>query len=87
MPTPRASGGTTRPGEDTTRPENAIVPARTGSKPARQRSTVVLPQPEGPSRQPMPPAASENERPRTTTCSTYACSIPATSTDAAIGGV
>ena len=66
MPTPRASGGTTRSGDETTRPEIAIVPARTGSKPARQRSTVVLPHPEGPRRQPMPPASSENDRPRTT---------------------
>ena len=38
-----------------------IVPARTGSKPAMARSTVVLPQPDGPSRQPMSPAA-ERER-------------------------
>jgi hypothetical protein len=66
MPMPRASGGTTRPGDDTSRPENEIVPARSGSKPARQRRTVVLPQPEGPSRQPMSPAARESDSPRTT---------------------
>ncbi len=32
-----------------------ISPAATRSKPAMQRSTVVLPQPEGPSRQPIRP--------------------------------
>src|SRR6185436_3612317 len=83
MPMPRASGGTTRPGSLTTRPESEIVPARTGSKPARQRRTVVLPQPDGPSRHPMSPAASENDMPRTTGCASYACSSPTTSTEAA----
>jgi hypothetical protein len=39
-------------------------PRRTGSKPAMARSTVVLPQPEGPSRQPMRPASSSRESDR-----------------------
>ena len=44
-------------------------PACTGSNPAMQRSTVVLPQPLGPSRQPIAPRASEKVSPRTTSWS------------------
>ena len=39
-------------------PLSRISPPCTGSKPAMQRSTVVLPQPHGPSRQPMAPGSS-----------------------------
>ncbi len=66
MPMLPRSGGIEPPGSETTRPENAIVPRVTGSKPARQRSTVVLPHPDGPSRQPMPPRGEREVRPRTT---------------------
>ncbi len=43
-----------------------MLPPVIGSNPARQRSTVVLPHPEGPSRQPIAPSASAKLKPRTT---------------------
>ena len=61
MPTRRASGGCVRPGWLTRSPSSQTAPAATGSKPATARSTVVLPQPEGPSRQPTVPRASARE--------------------------
>ncbi len=42
------------------------VPSRTASKPATQRSSVLLPQPDGPRRQPISPGANAKER----SCST-----------------
>ncbi len=69
MPMRRFSGASAIPGRDTTLPARRISPSCTASKPAMQRSTVVLPQPLGPSRQPMAPRASEKLKPRTTTCS------------------
>ncbi len=48
------------------RSESTISPPCTGSKPAMHRRTVVLPQPEGPSRHPMRPGASEKDSLRTT---------------------
>ena len=51
MPMLRRSGGTTAPGADTTLPPTRISPASGSRKPAIIRSVVVLPQPEGPSRQ------------------------------------
>ncbi|CPJ04679.1 Uncharacterised protein [Bordetella pertussis] len=39
-----------------------MCPASTGSKPAMARSTVVLPQPDSPSRQPMWPAGRLSDR-------------------------
>ena len=69
MPMLRASGGTIVPGVDSTRSASAIWPLRTGSKPATQRRSVLLPQPDGPSRQPISPGASVNDRSRSTgTC-------------------
>ena len=62
MPTWRFSGGTWRPGLATSLPLIRIRPAATGSNPAMQRRTVVLPQPLAPSRQPICPRASENDR-------------------------
>jgi hypothetical protein len=54
--------------EDSSTSPSRTEPARTGSKPAMARSTVVLPQPEGPNRQAMPPASSASEKPSTTVC-------------------
>ena len=62
MPMLRRSGGTSIAGVDTTVSDSAMVPARTGSKPATQRSSVLLPQPEGPRRQPISPGANAKER-------------------------
>src|SRR5579875_2378823 len=45
----RRSGGKWRPGAATCNPPIAIVPSERRSIPARQRSSVVLPDPEGPS--------------------------------------
>ena len=49
MPTRRRSGGTEPPAPATRRPPISIVPASGASRPAIRRSTVVLPQPDGPS--------------------------------------
>ena len=65
MPMRRFSGGKLVSVEETTTPFSRMRPALGVSKPAMQRSTVVLPQPLGPSRQPIAPRASENDRPRT----------------------
>ena len=83
IPMRRSSGGNDAVGLETTRPDSAMLPPAMGSKPARQRSTVVLPQPEGPSRQPIRPSASVKSRPRTTRFAPYACSRLRTSTEAA----
>ena len=64
MPTRRDSGATCIRVEMTV-PSSRMRPARSGSKPAMARSTVVLPQPDSPSRQPMWPAAA-SVRSRTT---------------------
>ncbi len=58
MPILRSRGGSSTPraGDDTTRPAMLIVPAVGCSSPATQRSVVVLPQPEGPSRTTISPA-------------------------------
>ena len=49
MPTRRFSGGIVRPGPATTSSETTTQPASGCSKPAITRSSVVLPQPDGPS--------------------------------------
>src|SRR5450755_2830458 len=58
MPRSRSRGGTRMPrsGEDTTRPAIEISPEVGCSSPATQRSVVVLPQPEGPSKTTISPA-------------------------------
>ena len=58
MPMLRRRGGTSTPrsGADTTRPPIAMRPAVGCSRPATQRSVVVLPQPEGPSSTTISPA-------------------------------
>ena len=63
MPMRRRSGGTCRPpARLTTAPSIEMLPAATRSKPAMQRSAVVLPQPDGPSRQQISPLASARSR-------------------------
>src|SRR2546429_3336441 len=58
MPRSRERGGTKMPraGDDTTLPAMLISPDVGCSSPATQRSVVVLPQPEGPSRTTISPA-------------------------------
>jgi hypothetical protein len=65
MPTPRASGGTSRLGLATTSPRKLTVPASGASKPAMSRRVVVFPQPEGPSRATISPSSTESESPST----------------------
>ena len=50
IPSPRCSGGTSRPGATTGSPLMWMVPLSGCSSPAIMRSVVVFPQPEGPSR-------------------------------------
>jgi hypothetical protein len=66
MPMRRRSGGTWCCGLLTRSPSSQTSPALTGSNPAMARSTVVLPQPEGPSRQPTVPRARVIEKFSTT---------------------
>ena len=61
MPILRRSGGSVSPGRDTTAPSRPMLPLATGSNPAMARNKLVLPQPLGPSRQPMAPSASDRE--------------------------
>src|ERR1700742_4515634 len=58
MPRSRARGGTRmpRPGDDTPLPQIETSPPVGCSRPATQRSVVVLPQPDGPSRTTISPA-------------------------------
>src|SRR5262249_37815685 len=65
MPRSRERGGTRMPraGEDTTFPPIVISPPVGCSRPATQRSVVVLPQPEGPSSTTISPAGTEKLTP------------------------
>ena len=49
-------------------PLSRISPAEIGSNPAMQRNTVVLPQPLGPSRQPISPFFKVSDKSFTTAC-------------------
>ncbi len=62
---PRFSGGTARPSAATISPPIRIVPAEEPSRPAMQRSVVVLPQPLGPSSETNSPSSTVKERSRT----------------------
>ncbi len=62
----RRSGGSVRAGEDTTRSPTRISPAVGSTKPAISRSVVVLPQPDGPSRQTSAPCSIVNDTSSTT---------------------
>src|ERR1700761_3622749 len=65
MPRSRARGGTRMPrsGDDTTLPPIEISPPVGCSRPATQRSVVVLPQPDGPSSTTISPAGTEKLTP------------------------
>src|ERR1700750_1444500 len=65
MPRSRKRGGTRMPraGDDTTLPPIAISPSVGCSRPATQRSVVVLPQPDGPSNTTISPAGTEKLTP------------------------
>src|SRR6188472_2205735 len=67
MPRSRRRGGTRTPrsGDDTTLPAMLISPDVGCSSPATQRSVVVLPQPEGPSRTTISPGATSKLTPST----------------------
>src|SRR5437879_10944966 len=78
----RFSGGSVRAGEDTTLPPTAISPSVGSTKPAISRSVVVLPQPEGPSRQTRLPCSIRIETSSTTACGPYFFVSPRSSTDA-----
>ncbi len=66
--TPRCSGGTLRSALATVWPSISILPASTAMKPATARSSVVLPQPELPTTQPMSPWARVRSSPSATHC-------------------
>src|SRR5215217_4869624 len=78
----RRSGGRVRLGEDTIRSPTAISPADGSMKPAMSRSVVVLPQPDGPSRQTSVPCAIVIEISSTTAWGPYFFVNPRSSTDA-----
>src|SRR4029077_12579880 len=59
---PRRSGGRLRPGCETTRPPTRMVPRSGSMKPATRRNVVVLPHPDGPSRQHNEPCATVSVR-------------------------
>ena len=63
MPRPRSFGGTRtlRSEEKRTRPATLISPLSGVSRPAMQRSVVVLPQPDGPSSVKSWPSSTSNE--------------------------
>src|SRR5262249_449141 len=67
MPILRERGGTWTPsaGADTTRPPILMRPAEGCSRPAIQRSLVVLPPPHGPSTPPISPAGTGKLTPST----------------------
>src|SRR5260370_16567214 len=67
----RRSGGSVRPGADTTRSPTAICPADGSMKPAMSRSVVVFPQPEGPSRHTRRPCSTRSDTPSTTATEPY----------------
>ena len=63
----RRSGGTTDWTDDTTLPPTRISPASGSRKPAIMRNVVVLPQPDGPSRQTNSPCSTDRLMPSTET--------------------
>ena len=78
----RRSGGSVFCGEETTRSPTRISPAVGSTKPAISRKVVVLPQPDGPSRQTSLPCAIVIEMLSTTACAPYFFVNPRSSTDA-----
>ncbi len=78
----RRSGGSVFCGDETTRSPTRISPAVGSTKPAISRSVVVLPQPDGPSRQTSVPCSIVIEMSSTTACGPYFFVNPRSSTDA-----
>ena len=78
----RRSGGSVFCGEDTTRSPTRISPSVGSTKPATSRNVVVLPQPDGPSRQTSVPCAIVIETLSTTAFGPYFFVNPRSSTDA-----
>ncbi len=67
----RRSGGTTEPGEEIALPSTRISPASGSMKPAIILSVVVLPHPEGPSRQMNSPCSTARLMPSTDVTAPY----------------
>src|SRR5476651_422102 len=78
----RRSGGSVFCGEETTRSPTRISPSVGSTKPAMSRNVVVLPQPEGPSRQTKVPCSIVIEILSTTAFDPYFFVNPRSSTDA-----
>src|SRR6266404_9197053 len=78
----RCSGGSVRAAEDTTLSPTAISPAVGSTKPAIRRNVVVLPQPEGPSRQTSSPCSMRSDTSSTTADLSYRLVRFRSSTDA-----
>src|SRR5882757_6159273 len=78
----RRSGGSVFCGVDTTRSPTRISPSVGSTKPAMSRNVVVLPQPDGPSRQTNVPCAIVIEILSTTAFDPYFFVNPRSSTDA-----
>src|SRR6478735_9542891 len=78
----RCSGGSVRAGDDTSRSPTWISPSEGSRKPAISRSVVVLPQPDGPSRQTSCPWSIFKETLSTTASEPNRLVRPRKSTDA-----
>src|SRR6185369_9291431 len=78
----RCSGGSVRAFEDTRRSPTWISPSDGSRKPAISRKVVVLPQPEGPSRQTSCPWSTRKLTSSTTTSGPKRLVRPRSSTDA-----
>src|SRR6185295_16558030 len=78
----RCSGGSVRAFDDTSRSPTWISPSEGSRKPAISRSVVVLPQPDGPSRQTSCPWSIFNETLSTTASEPNRLVRPRKSTDA-----
>src|SRR6185312_8036440 len=78
----RCSGGSVRAFEDTSRSPTRISPSEGSRKPAISRSVVVLPQPDGPSRQTSCPWSIFRETSSTTASEAKRLVRPRKSTDA-----
>src|SRR5687768_17147192 len=75
----RLSGGTVALADDMVCPPTRTSPALAGTKPAISRNVVVLPQPEGPSRQTSLPLSTESVTSLTTVCAPYRFVRPSSS--------
>src|SRR5665647_3234844 len=78
----RRSGGTVCDGEEISRSPTRISPSLGSTKPAIKRSVVVLPQPDGPSRQTRWPCSICSDISSTTAILPYRLVRPFNSTDA-----